>query len=236
MLPALHSKLPHDTRSVLTVREDAVTATVFGMLRYLPWERGLGSILADLGLAGTAPGAIHFWPRHPGVEPDLMLVGSDWAVLIEAKVNADFGILQLGREWRLLREIGAGHRLRIVTVTPDQLPRGAARDLCLLDLEAMGDSGARPRPDEVHSLRWHDLLPTGQVFAPHEQALIDDLIAYLQVAGLLRAPFASFDGLEPPGLPPSSRWYHNAPHAPGRRWFALEPPAIPTSPHWYASP
>jgi hypothetical protein len=236
MLPVLRKTVPRETRRALATAEDAVTATVLGMLQYLPWEKGLGPLIERVGIGETEPGKLHFWPRHSGVEPDLFLMGDDWAVLLEAKVGADFGEQQLGREWRLLRKLGEGRRLRLVTITPDELPRETVRALAIADLEALGDDSPTPEPAQIHSLRWHDLLPSTAGLAEHELVLHADLVAYLRVAGLLRRPFASWAGLEPPALPATAIWYRSAPATGQTSWFDLEPPSLPPLSTWYATP
>ncbi len=236
MLPVLRHTVPCEIRRALTTAEDAVTATVLGMLQYLPWERGFGPLLEEVGLGHAKPGELRFWPKHPGVEPDLFMMGEDWAVLIEAKVGADFGEHQLGREWRLLRELGEGRRLRLVTVTPDEIPRETVRALANADLEALKDGGPTPAANQVYSLRWHDLLPSKTGFAEHELVLHADLVAYLRVAGLLRRHFASWADLEPPALPATAIWFRTTPATGQTSWFDLEPPSLPPPSTWYATP
>lgn len=229
MIPALHrGKLPWETRQLLTTREDAVTGTVLGLLRYLSWDDGLGAMLGRCGLSGTAPGEVRFWPRFSGTEPDALLAGDDWAALLEAKVGAAFGERQLGREWRILREQGAGCRLRLVTVTPEPLPAGDAWARTCADLQQLGDEGRAPTRDEVVSLRWHDLLPPD---GAQPAAVREDLVRYLSEAGLLRERFAAFGGVAAPALPARVDWYRRA----RARWFDLAPPPAPSTHHWYAT-
>ncbi|MFT4975623.1 MAG: hypothetical protein ACI8S6_001510 [Myxococcota bacterium] len=117
MLPALRRrKLLVAIREAISGLEDALTSTVWGHLRYLPWSRGLGMLLADIGLTGTAPGRVRFWPTFPGTEPDVLLDGEDWMVLVEARLHSGFGTSQLGREWVVLREQGGNRRLRLLAV------------------------------------------------------------------------------------------------------------------------
>lgn len=112
MIPALlHGKLSREQENM----EDILTSSVFGVLRYLPPERGLLPFLCETQTMDAQPGAFfdigdvahvdyHFWPmlRENGLdgeaefechdcEPDLLLRirranGSRLNVLIEAKL------------------------------------------------------------------------------------------------------------------------------------------------------
>ena len=196
MLPALlHRKLPAVLREAMTTREDAVTAVVFGTLKILPWADGLGPWLTSLGLPGTEAGTINFWPSMGDTEPDLLLRGKDWAVLIEAKVGADFGPQQLGREWRILRELPGVRTLRLVTVTADDLSERQVLRMVERDLRIREDEGRGPVGGEVCCIRWQDLLAN---IDERREDVRGDLQAYLEDAGLWRESFEGFEHVHPP--------------------------------------
>lgn len=236
MLPALlQRKLPHETRGTLTTLEDAATATLFGLLRYLPWSLGMGRVLSLVNLPRTDSGIVTFWPRHPGVEPDLLVSGDDWLVLVEAKLGADFGVRQLGREWQLLRALGRQRRLRLVTVSADGFARGSVLERTLRDLADLGDQGVWPTAAQVVSLRWHDLVPHECPQAPHELAIWSDLSSYLSAAGLSRPRFEGWPSVpaEVGTSKSSGLWYDVAVAVRSETWFEIAPPIIPTSSNWY---
>ena len=91
--------------------EDVLTATVFERLAYLPDSLLTGFLDALLGLDESV-GAIddlQFWPSWSlsgkGVEPDVVLYGSERTILVEAK-RYDDGLQQYAHQ--LVRELLAG--------------------------------------------------------------------------------------------------------------------------------
>jgi hypothetical protein len=105
----IHGKLGSDGQRAHDRSEDLLTSTAFGLLRYLPFDVGLGALLrrarvvtqtADtacnvtpnwLRLDGGLARPIEFWPRlRRGGEPDLRLTldrGNE-VVLIEVKLDS----------------------------------------------------------------------------------------------------------------------------------------------------
>ena len=94
--------------------EDALTATVFGMLRYLPPHilRGWLQSAQPVDRAGALmldalDIEVEFWPswldtfRGEGrVEPDVVLTSGTTVYVIEAKLDSPQGEDQLAREWK----------------------------------------------------------------------------------------------------------------------------------------
>lgn len=119
----LHGKVP----SSITHSEDVVTATVFGALRYVGFERGLGPWLSlarrvdGVALAVTGAWDVRFWPSlshgNAVVEPDVLLTPTTKGLptlLVECKLwsgpsgnptpKEDAVVRgQLGRQWLALR-------------------------------------------------------------------------------------------------------------------------------------
>lgn len=236
MLPALiRRKLPRDVRSTLLTLEDAATSTVLGALQYLPWDTGLGALVRRLGLKCAEPGHVQFWPRVDGTEPDALLSGPDWVILVEAKVGAGFGPLQLGREWAVLNQFAGSRRPYLLVLTPDGLPQESLDSMVRADLATLGFSGPAPMPSQLHSLRWHELLPKGEFETHHERAIVRDLQTYMETAGLARHPFRAWDCLFPPDVPATPTWYRRTQPARSLVGFPTEAPPLPPSSRWYGA-
>jgi hypothetical protein len=94
--------------------EDALTATVFGLLRYLPcrvlrkWIQSANPVDQAVPLRlEEADISIEFWPSLPDtfrgagrVEPDVLLTIGSVTYVVEAKLNSPQGEDQLAREWK----------------------------------------------------------------------------------------------------------------------------------------
>lgn len=199
--------------------EDIVTSTVFGLVRYLPWQLGLGRVLQLLldGPMPRAPAELFFWPPGEGVEADLVIESPEAVALFEVKLDASFGPQQLGREWAWLcrrvrerprtldGETVSGRRV-LATITRRALSPGELRRQVVADLKELGSTELPPAPNEVRAVTWLELgdwlLSDPVGFAePHVSALLEDIEYFLRSRGLRTAPFA--------GWP-----------APGRTWSA----------------
>lgn len=127
--------------------EDLLTSTVFGLLRYLPFDQGLGAILRRarvvqrggaevrcapmsdwLRLAGGLSRPLEFWPRlQRGGEPDLRLTfaGGNEVVLIEVKLHS--GKSQLAQDGPDTddedADVDDANDEREARIDPDQLVR-----------------------------------------------------------------------------------------------------------------
>lgn len=130
-------------------------------------------------------------------------------VLVEAKLGADFGHQQLGREWIVLRDQGGARRLRLLVVSPDGWSASDLHALVLRDLSALSDTDRPPNPEEIRSLCWFELLPRLAAPSSSEAAILNDLEHFLDALGLLRVPFSGWERLPtPPELPEvGTRWY-----------------------------
>jgi hypothetical protein len=106
----IRGKLGAEGQRAHSRSEDLLTSTAFGLLRYLPFEQGLGALLRRarvverdgehikcsqqpdwLRLSGGLSQPIEFWPRlRQGGEPDLRLTfnGGAEVVLIEVKLDS----------------------------------------------------------------------------------------------------------------------------------------------------
>lgn len=186
--------------------EDVATSYLFGLMRYLPVERGLGRFvrLALRDASMRAP-KVSFWPLRDGTEPDVLIEDDEWMLLVEAKVGAGFGENQLGREWRFL--LDAAER----TQSRDPAPRPTKRRLALVtltrapqevsglsqrvdsELTKLASSVRRPSSGEIVSLTWsaiaRRLLEEGDGDPPEHAAVLDDLRFVLERRGLFHPPF-----------------------------------------------
>jgi hypothetical protein len=200
--------------------EDFVTSTVFGLLSYLPVDRGLGAVLrglfGDPGLPSDA--RLVLWPRGDDrTEPDLAIVGTDAIAVVEVKLDAPFGPQQLGREWLWLqaRRRGGPHtRAVIATITRHPLGNRQLRERIVADLRALGSDDPGPLECDVRSVTWHELghwilEPNVTTLEAHIAAVLEDLDYFLRSRGLRLPPFDSWP-------------------LPTRRW--------PARPIWYARP
>lgn len=104
-----------------SAKEDLLTADVFGVLKYLPRQPYLASVLqavADRAPAGRefrswsrgamdlASWSFAFWPSYPtpaavagaSVEPDVALHGREGLIFVEAKLHSNFGVQQIEKQ------------------------------------------------------------------------------------------------------------------------------------------
>jgi hypothetical protein len=143
----LHGKLGSGYQKAHERGEDLLTSTVFGLLRYLPFDQGLGAVLRRARVVQNRAGEIvcaldsdwlrlsdglsrplEFWPRlRRGGEPDmrLTLAGGKEVVLIEVKLHS--GKSQLAEDDPAAddEEAGGGDATdeREARIDPDQLVR-----------------------------------------------------------------------------------------------------------------
>jgi hypothetical protein len=196
--------------AALSRSEDLLTSHVFGLLRYLPYERGLGRLLERFGLEATPPVRVVFWAQGEGVEPDVLLDAADRVVLIEAKLFSGFGENQLGREWIYLTGHANGRRRLLWTLTPYVMTKGEILRLLKDDLTHLNATGDRPGEAEVGALTWSDLglaiLEGPAPAEPHVQAILDDLRFVLESRGVLARPFEGWPSA-PRSMPPCPTWY-----------------------------
>lgn len=139
MLAELHGKLSADG-SFSDRLEDQLTGDIFGALRYLPFELGMGPILSAVRppalaerleahlLQGPWADRFHFWPRHPLGELDGLLELDGALAGIEIKYRSGLSSEdQLEREGAILRDLaGDGQAAFLVFVAGED----ACMDIC----------------------------------------------------------------------------------------------------------
>ncbi|MCB9663915.1 MAG: hypothetical protein H6732_07365 [Alphaproteobacteria bacterium] len=203
--------------------EDVLTSHVFGLLRYLPVDHGIGPLLGALGLpAPKGSVSVDFWPLRDGTEPDVVLRYDRMAVLVEAKLDSGFGDRQLGREWRWLAREHPRARRVLVTLTRDRLAPTAIVAQVADDLDHLDDAPPPPSSREVRSLRWREILPAlPPPRSPAEHAIHTDLAALLARAGERARPFQGWPPT-PPTAPAHAAFFR------ARPFQRLVAPALPS--------
>lgn len=203
---ALHRKLNvHDN-------EDALTATVFGLLASLPWDNALGPWLATAKplarqtfVSGDGAPSVELWPTlevsdDRTCEPDVLLKWAEpeRAIAIECKLHSgpsgwpNPGVAdvtgQLGRQWCALRRwVGrSATACGLLYVTADwRMPHALITAMAMEVKEKTGDASML---ESSAWLSWRT-LPAVLRRAPsaHDTArtLKDAVIAYLEALGLV---------------------------------------------------
>lgn len=204
--------------------EDALTATVFGLLSAAPWEVGLG---AWLGTAAPFSGSgslaiprgepsITLWPTFDeeggtGCEPDVLLRWPDGArMLVECKLDSPPSSVpsnlpavtgQLGRQWLAARR-ACGSPLTLVYVTKHWTMPLDVMDAHVGEVERkVNDIAMRP---SLFWLPWRTLLRTLTTQRAHDATaarLSTRVCAYLRWLDL-----ACFHGFHGPADELPSPW------------------------------
>lgn len=200
-------------RDIVAWNEDLITSYVFGLLRYLPAERGLSRLLRSVVPMIPIAGSIEVsaWPSQGGIEPDAVLLADAFTCVIEAKWDAPFGPLQLGREWQWLCAQPAKPHRALVVVTRYRTSATEVFNLLKRDLEALGAPELIPEAAQIGAITWASLAKlvlAGTPESTHEAAIVADLRWVFETCGVVSEPFEGWD-LPVPALPAarSSSWY-----------------------------
>lgn len=229
--------------------EDVLTSNVFGALRYLEPRWGVGPVLAGCDLAPIDSADLEFWPYADGCEPDVVIDLGHTIVLVEAKLNADFGPDQLPREVLFAHRRADGRPWRVLCVTPHARPPLHAQ--YTPDRRPMGDRGELraavasyfAEHDEtglgaveiarrISWMSWGEVgerLRDARLAEPppsHAAALIDDLCRALEARGLTWPRYQGFASVPHA----TSRW------TAGPVWSAAEAGRAPSTDLEWAIP
>lgn len=149
MIAEIHGKISSKGTNLSDRQEDQLTGDIFGSLRYLPFDFGIGPILSAaripelsvmIAAGGPHPYKISFWPSHPNGELDVRIDLDDSVIGIEVKYesplssedDADYSdicdkevekdsINQLSRESRIVREFaGSNRKAFLILVASDK--------------------------------------------------------------------------------------------------------------------
>lgn len=149
MIAELHGKISSRGTNLSDKMEDKLTGDIFGPMRYLPFDLGLGPVLSAahipelsqiIAADGPHPYKMSFWPYHPDGELDVRIDLDNAVIGIEVKyessVSSDDGadysgmtdkelekvsIHQLRRESKIVREIaGADKKAFLILVAKDE--------------------------------------------------------------------------------------------------------------------
>ncbi|WP_162144047.1 hypothetical protein [Sorangium cellulosum] len=200
-------------RDIVAWNEDLITSYVFGLLRYLPADRGLSRVLQSalpvLPLSRSIE--VSAWPPDGDVEPDALLLADAFACVVEAKWEAPFGPQQLGREWLWLRKEQPKLFRTMLIVTRYRVSSGEVFHLLEKDLRALGVPELVPEPSQIGVLTWTSLATVALntvTDAPHEAAIIADLRWVFESCGALREPFDGWNLTAPSlALERAPTWY-----------------------------
>lgn len=208
----LHGKV---SRTLLQ-HEDVLTAAVFGLLSYVPWDHGFGPWFSRARrldgetLTPSEAATLRFWPTlsqadGQTVEPDVLFEGAS-ALLVECKLwSGPSGLPssdedetvrgQLGRQWLALRHRALDRPAVILYVTPDSTMPTALLDGMVREVTAkMGAEGLR---EGLYWLSWRSLdRVLGEAGDSSEERVLADLRALLARYG-----FVGFAGVSAPAAP-----------------------------------
>lgn len=149
MIAELHGKISSRGTNLSDKMEDKLTGDIFGPMRYLPFDLGLGPVLSAahipelsqiIAADGPCSYKMCFWPYHPDGELDVRIDLDNAVIGIEVKYgsplstedNADYSnatdkevekvsVNQLSRESRIVREIaGTDKKAFLILVASDK--------------------------------------------------------------------------------------------------------------------
>jgi hypothetical protein len=164
--------------------EDLLTSAVFGTLKNLPDEIAIGLLATAQAVNGAGGPTLQrplrwtFWPWWDNCEPDVVVEDEHSIVVIEVKLNAEFGTdtgqgPQLEREWRAgsRRAHVSSKKLFLITVTNHTMPPST---VILQQL-----AGTQAPTDQVAWLGWQDIVRyiAGLRARPQISGWADDLLA-----------------------------------------------------------
>lgn len=152
--------------------EDILTGDFFGVLDYLPRNPYLCkfiSYIASLNPNVQTPSSdgvdwdntkIRFWPRtstdEEDVEPDIVIVSNKWVLVIEVKLQSNFGDTQPWREYVVGCKIAQEHSIPVDSVYYLVLARkrlNIAPTFKADETEQLNELAAR-----THYLKWHEVV------------------------------------------------------------------------------
>jgi hypothetical protein len=207
MLAEIGGKISRTGSNLSERLEDQLTGNVFGSLRYIPFSKGLGEVLANSVFPRTAKDElrmvadefwadkIEFWPYDREGELDALIDFSDMLIGIEVKyysglssdddvVNGVDGeelqlsVNQLARESRILARKGQGKQKLLLFI--------ADRKACKEVYENINRRGIIEQGVMFAYVSWQDILrELKQLKLPdaYHQVIIQDLIVLLTRKG-----------------------------------------------------
>ena len=190
MLAELHGKL--SANGSFTDRlEDQLTGDIFGALRYLPFELGMGPLLSASSLPalraylerhgpqGYWADRFHFWPRHPLGELDALLELDGALVGIEVKYRSGLSSGdQLEREGAILRDLAGQSRKAVLVFM-------AGEDACVELCQGVTLSSGVP----LAWVSWQRILTVFEGIStnnPFQRQILRDMSALLRRKGFDR--------------------------------------------------
>lgn len=215
MIAELHGKISSTGSNLSDRMEDKLTGDIFGSLRYLPFELGIGPILSKATIpelsksvekGGSHTYTMSFWPYHPLGELDVRIDLDNAVIGIEVKYQsslssddeADYSkvadeelertsVNQLYRESKIVRELaGPDKRAFLILVACDGECESIVADVKARNLIETGVA--------LGHISWQEILlilEKQQSSDPLQNCILGDMVALLKRKGFER--FHGFD-------------------------------------------
>lgn len=215
MIAEIHGKISATGSNLSDRLEDKLTGDIFGSLRYLPFELGIGPILSAAQIPelseliekdGLHICQVSFWPYHPLGELDVRIDLDNAVIGIEVKYqsplssddDADYSngtdeesekvsVNQLYRESKIVRELaGPDKKAFLILVACDSECESIVSDVKARNLIENGV--------ELGRISWQEILlilENQQPSDPLHNCILGDMVALLKRKGFER--FHGFD-------------------------------------------
>lgn len=219
MIAEIHGKISSTGSNLSDRLEDKLTGDIFGSLRYLPFELGIGPVLSEAQIPELskliAKGDLHicqvsFWPYHPLGELDVQMDFENAVVGIEVKYrsplssddDADYSnetdeelekdsANQLYRESKIVRKLaGPDKKAFLILVACDRECESIISDVKTRNLIENGVELGRISWQEI-LLILEMILEKQQSRDPLHNCILGDMVALLKRKGFDR--FQGFD-------------------------------------------
>lgn len=184
--------------------EDILTGDFFGVLDYLPRNPYLCRFIAYItslnpNVQTPSPNGVDwdntkvmFWPRtstdEEDAEPDIIMISNKWVLVIEVKLQSNFGNTQPWREYVVGCKIAQEHAIPVDSVYYLVLARKR------LDIAPTFRTNEAKELDELktrtHYLQWHEVVSlieswlrgksTGHVLLPAHERMLTDLFSAMK--------------------------------------------------------
>lgn len=217
MIAEIHGKISRTGGNLSDRLEDQLTGDIFGALRYLPFQEGIGPLLQaahieELSALAAAckldawADCLSFWPYHREGELDALIQTGDLVVGIEVKYHSGLSsddevenqetgeaeaweqsCNQLARESRIVRELAGDTRFPALIFIADEAA-------CVSVCQDVGRRNILAQGVRVGFLSWQEILLVLEGLYnedPFRACVLADMAALLKRKGFAR--FAEFD-------------------------------------------
>lgn len=213
MLAEIHNKISQDGSNLSDRLEDKLTGDFFGTIRYLPFEKGMNSVLSSARFENPITNEewikffeyekgfmedMQFWAPHSEGEIDLLIPFSELLLGIEVKylsgissddqqsdrkVDYQESCHQLARYARMLKEKAGGRKPYLLFLAPYKT---------MLEVKKSLQNRPIIDPDvQLGFLSWEDILESLSKidrfqYDTGSRLMLEDLIALLRKKGFMR--------------------------------------------------